>query len=334
MESILQSLEKKTSSADGRVDAYHRLSQLLSAAWGGSDEEFLDNVPTLIGAIKQSLKAGRTEEKIAALLALRMVILSTNEDGFLPMVNMLDFLVREASGVQPLALEVLTLGLLLHRHLVDLQLVDGALAHCASTPASQRAFGALLMLKSNEDILDFVVPSAQWLVARFLRVTGSEQVEVGWSVCALFAALREERGEEGYDPYELDGFLEVDTFSDALRGVKALKPLERVFDQGTVPREELTFNVQKFAFEGFRNVMVIRFLRELLKKSFAVQMAENEHLFALLDYAVKAKPAKFRITQVEKRLTQSPNSASARTASKELKKNRQRKLLQQSFEDF
>jgi hypothetical protein len=105
-----------------------------------------------------------------------------------------------------------------------------------------------------------------------------------------------------------------------------------MFDTGVMPHEVLEFNNQKFEFRGFRKVMQIRFLRALLGPAFAVQMAENEILFEMLDYYVDAKVEKVKMSGVEKRLFKSPNSASARNNSKGLKKDRQRKMMSQSFD--
>lgn len=158
---------------------------------------------------------------------------------------------------------------------------------------------------------------------------------MGWSACALFAALRDQRGESSYDPYELDGLVAVSEFSDALRGgSKVLRELEQVFDTGLMPSESVTLHNQAIVFSGFRRVLVVRFLRSTFQKAFAVQMAQNEYLFNLLDYAVGANPAKVKLSSVEKRLFKSPNSGSARSASKDLKKDRHKKMMQNSFTEL
>lgn len=335
MEEILEGLDKKKSSSESRTKAFGSLVRLLGAEWGAGGAELSDRLGEVLGAVRLALRGDRGEEKLAALVALRAVLL---EEGGLaalePLRSTLEHLAQEEGGaVGLLALEVLVTGLLLCRTQIEPSAIDKAMALCRSTRGSHAAFAALLTLKSNDDILDLVVPDAQWLLDRFIRApAGPEQVDIGWAACSLFCALREKRGEDGYDPYELDGFVAVDSFSDALRsGAKALRPLEKIFDEGRMPAESLTFHDQKQLFEGFRKVMIVRFLRPSLQRDFAVQMAENPYLFDLLGYHVESKVAKVKLSGVEKRMMKSPNSVAARSASKDLKKNRERKTMMQSF---
>jgi hypothetical protein len=97
-----------------------------------------------------------------------------------------------------------------------------------------------------------------------------------------------------------------------------------------MPSETLVFNQKKIVFEGFRQVLQVRFLRALLGVSFATQMGFNPRLQDLLNYDAE-KTAKVKLSAVEKRLGKSPNSAGARNATKDKKKNRERKMMQSSF---
>jgi len=334
MEFVIETLDNKKGSSDSRAKAFKDLRGLLAERWlGEEEEEFLDYLPNLTDAIRSALKQGKSTEKRAALLALQLVLLAADASVFQKVHGLLEYLVREPCEVSSLACDVLSLGLWLHSTgEIDTTGVDKALALCQKTKDSQRAFALLLTTKSNEDVLDIVFPESSWVVDRFERTEGATQIEVGWTMCSLFCALYEERGEEGYDPYEMDGYVRVDEFSDGLRNVKAFKDLEKMFDTGVIPAETLEFNNQKFVFRGFRKVMQIRFLRAMLGPAFAVQMAENGMLFEMLDYYVDAKVTKTKMSGVEKRLFKSPNSASSRNASKGLKKDRQRKMMTQSFE--
>ncbi len=281
-------------------------------------------------AVRFALRNQRIEEKRAALLALRLLMLMS-EAPVGDVRSLVEHLASEPSAVSTLALEVLALDLWLAGAGGNgAAAIDKAMELCARVKDSQRAFALLLTTKSSADLVDEVLPGAAWLVDRFLAAEGAEKVELGWAVCGFFCALREQRGEGGYDPAEVEGFVSVSEFGEALRNVRALREVADMFDSGLMPSETLVFNQKKIVFEGFRQVLQVRFLRSLLGVSFATQMGFNPRLQDLLSYNAE-KAAKVKLSAVEKRLGKSPNSAGARNAAKDKKKNRERKLLQSSF---
>jgi hypothetical protein len=212
--------------------------------------------------------------------------------------------------------------------------VDKALELCETVRESQRAFALLLSLKSSEDIADVVLPASTWLFERFMRAEGPEKVELGWTIGGLFCGLHDAR-DGSYDPFEVDGFVGVREFNDACRNVKTLRDVASILDSGQVPSENLVFNGKKVAFEGFRHVLQVRFLRSCLGVAFQTQMAFNSRLHELLEYTGTDQRAnKIKLSSVEKRLGKSPNSIDSKNASKEKKQNRERKQMQTSFDQM
>ncbi len=315
----------------GRKSVFSTLinSRFLTEEWRGSDRDFLYNAPAIVDAVRFAFKNQRVEEKQAALQALRLVLLMT-EGPYLDIRSSLEHLAGERSAVTTLALEVLALDLWLSGNGgTGMPAIDKAMELCLHIKDSQRAFGLLSTTKSSEDLVDMVLPHASGLVDRFLEAEGSEKVELGWTICGLFCALKEARGSD-YDPAEVEGFINVGEFSEALRNVKPLREVADMFDSGIMPAESLMFNQQKVVFQGFRHVLQVRFLRSLLGVSFATQMGFNPRLQDLLDYNAE-KAVKVKLSAVEKRLGKSPNSPDARNASKDKKKNRERKTAQTAF---
>lgn len=152
--------------------------------------------------------------------ALRLLVLM--DSSAFKLQNALEYLVREPCAATALALEVLVLDLWVSG--AASAAVDKALELCVAVRGSQRAFALLAALKSDEDVADVLLPGASWLFERFQRAEGGEKVEVGWALCALFCGLHDARVAEGqYDPLEVDGFVNVQEFSDSCRNVKALR---------------------------------------------------------------------------------------------------------------
>jgi hypothetical protein len=220
-------------------------SKFLTDDWHGVDSEFVDAVPVLETAVKFAFKSGKMEEKLAALQALRLLVLM--DPSAFQFQGFLERMVGELSSLTVLALEVLALTLWLNN--TAGAALDKTLELCESVKGSQRAFALLASLKSDDDVADVVLPSASWLVDRFVRAEGTEKVELGWTICGLFCGLHDAR-KGSYDPFEVDGFVNVGEFSDACRNVKALREVAEMLDSGMMPSEQLVFNSQKVVFEG------------------------------------------------------------------------------------
>lgn len=166
-----------------------------------------------------------------------------------------------------------------------------------------------------------------------MRAEGPEKVEIGWTICGMFCALHDARDHQ-YDPFEVDGFVNVQEFSDALRNVKSLRELANIFDAGLVPSssEELVLNGKKVVFEGFRSVLQVRFLRSVLGVALQSQMSFNPLLHSLLGFSGTDQKTKVKLSAVEKRLGKSPNSVDSKNKSKQKKNDRERKQMQMSMD--
>ena len=300
----------------------------LTEEWRGNESDFAEHLPLVQDAIKFALRSGKPEEKMAALQTMRLTVLMS--DGPFEQGPALEALVREGGALAPLALEVLAMAVWLASPAGDASAVDRVLELCPTVADSHRAYGLLASIKSDDDVVDVLIPAAEWLLDRFARAEGAAKVELGWTVCGLFCALHDARGGD-YDPMEVDGFVNVGEFSDALRNVRPLKEVAEIFDKGVMPSENLVFNANKVVFEGFRQVLQVRFLRALLGVSFSTQMSFNQRLQELMGFSAADKGAKIKLSSIEKRLGKSPNSEGARNASKTKKKERERKMLQSSF---
>lgn len=160
-------------------------------------------------------------------------------------------------------------------------------------------------LHSDEDLRDIVAPESTWLCENFMSLDKEEdKIGVGFALGVLFCATRScyETVQEYDGGSELSGFLPIDDVLDAMHEDKALKSLLTIVDTGRLPSEKLTFLKQDFEISEYREIVLLRFLRQVLGGAFYFQLASNIKLHSRLGIQVEQKAASTKLSGVEKRM--------------------------------
>lgn len=338
---IEDDLDVKKGSAQTRYETYGRLCSLLSTHWRGDDETFQRHSELVLETLRFSLRKGVAEEKFNALKLLALMLL-TAKVPFQTFQSTLEHLVRDPPDelTRDAAADCLALGL----WLASLESVPGfnavidgaleALKKVRNNSVCGRAFALLASTKSADELYDYF-PSAAWLVDRFVNAKDvAGQVELGWGICVLYCGLREHQESEGseYDPTDVDEYVAAEAFCELLHENKGLKVVAQMYEEGALPTESLTFNTQKFTFDSFRKIAQIHFLRGLLGVAFSAQMSNNAVLYDAFGFSVAADPAKEKLSNIEKRIGRSPNSAQAKATTKDKRRDRQNKVHQRQYD--
>lgn len=331
------------------------LQFLKNALSNSFQEEFvMAKRETLTESLKRSIKKGGPNERVLAcqLLSVITITLGTSADHlYKEMRPMLEEIISFNSSftVKSAAADALTTLCFIgdtdeEETLSCMSLYEGFfetesyefLTHILED------WALLATTVSLNNIRDRVFPETLPKLADLLDAENLEIRQAAGENIAMLFEYQRDIEKEAFDLFDYDGYVDLNDLINKLRSlssenVRYIAKKERIkqrstfrsicssVEEGTLPEEVLSFKHQKISFSGWSKIKQLNFFRNSLSTGFHAHFVENELFHQIFDRSFDKNFVQQKLSDVEKRLVRSPNSAIAKARSIQ-KRSRQRRV--------
>lgn len=347
---LMEGMEEKRSST--REAAIKGLRKLLSARHLKAQMD--GRMETMLENLKRSIKRGSASESrdAAEVVALCFLLMGPENDAIFDEFRLLfQEAIRTSSSDDAKPAYAMALGMACfiscsepQSALATLDLLEEVFSRNYSPLAARAAIDSWCLLASSlpSSTVTQRAPNVMKSLKKCLKSENSElRISAGTACALLFEILRDEEEEEEFD-FEKNGMEEIVELLEALskdsdkRKAKKERSKQRsMFREiiGTVKSKEppelvLKFKHETMEFTSWAEIQQVQSLRQLLAEGFHVHFQQNDVVRAIfgLPPALDLKEVNpQKMSTLEKRFYQSPNSEAAKSRSKWLDSRRKTK---------